>query len=637
MGVVVLACLFIGSFAITRTPRTSAARAKFSTSLTANNAPTGTTASPSTSSALPSAATDAIESVFEITDGDVEDIPPAVPEDWNTINPPSGGVAVPGPQQFVTGPAGNAVLRTFVNDEGSSDRIFTQGGSKDFNDINFTGPVPEWRNTIGSVPDKDEIDQAYAAKYVAANGDNILVFGGTRHATNGDANIGFWFFQNAIGVDGATGTFTGFHKNGDLFLLSAFTGGGGTVGIRVLEWVGSDPNTPGTLDSLANRRARCAALTGKGAADNFGLDPSGDTLCDITGELAPGEAFVNSATTTAGWPYTPKGKSCGTNCIPIGASFEGGINLTALNLETECFSTFMLETRSSQSVDAVLKDFALGSFNTCVDFECGKVASPTTVCAGSPTSYTYTFNNTGAVAVTIDLVDDNGTPGNTGDDITIATGDSVAAGATKQYVRNNIVLTATTTNIATFTVHSAFQADTTCTSSATVTVNPNPTASAGPNQRADCVTAASTEFTMAGTATNGTPTWTCDSGDCAKVSIAQPSNPLTKVTFTGTGSATLKLSVVSASCGTATSTMTITVSPAIGVTVNSVLGCDLSGATTVTLTATTSGGTGPIGILWSTGETTASVSKGPGTYTVTVTDANNCTAQATRKIGLCSD
>ena len=41
-------------------------------------------------------------------------------------------------------------------------------------------------------------------------------------------------------------------------------------------------------------------------------------------------------------PIHPKGNSSGTNRIPVGASFEGGINLSDLNLQTECFSSFML-------------------------------------------------------------------------------------------------------------------------------------------------------------------------------------------------------------------------------------------------------------------------------------------------------
>jgi hypothetical protein len=66
---------------------------------------------------------------------------------------------------------------------------------------------------------------------------------------------------------------------------------------------------------------------------------------------------------TAPWAYTPKAGPAGF--FPTFSFFEGGINITALLPQAECFSSFMAETRSSQSLNAVLKDFALGEFNTC--------------------------------------------------------------------------------------------------------------------------------------------------------------------------------------------------------------------------------------------------------------------------------
>ncbi len=50
--------------------------------------------------------------------------------------------------------------------------------------------------------------------------------------------------------------------------------------------------------------------------------------------------------------------------IYTGGLAEGGLDLTALNLEG-CFSSFMAETRSSPEPGAQLKDFALGSFESC--------------------------------------------------------------------------------------------------------------------------------------------------------------------------------------------------------------------------------------------------------------------------------
>src|SRR5262249_5810811 len=45
--------------------------------------------------------------------------------------------------------------------------------------------------------------------------------------------------------------------------------------------------------------------------------------------------------------------------------FEGGVNLTGLLNTSECFSSFLAETRSSASATATLKDFVLGPFKNC--------------------------------------------------------------------------------------------------------------------------------------------------------------------------------------------------------------------------------------------------------------------------------
>src|SRR5258705_2796504 len=96
MGVLVLALLFIGTLAVTRAPRTAAAKAKVNSTPTLNSSNVRT-------APAPAGGLTSIENVFEITYGDVEDIPPGGKVDWNAINPPTIG-AVPGPQQFISGP-----------------------------------------------------------------------------------------------------------------------------------------------------------------------------------------------------------------------------------------------------------------------------------------------------------------------------------------------------------------------------------------------------------------------------------------------------------------------------------------------------------------------------------------------------
>src|SRR6266511_647550 len=245
LGLTVLAILFIGTWASTNAPQSNAQDQAQKQGPTINAPPTPTP--------TPGAPPPGIAHVFEIEGNVCNDS--AEGTDWNEVNPPTDPACDPG---FVTGDrdgAGPVQLATFVIDTCPDDRVYTIGSSKDFNDIEGN-----WHSTIGSVPDKDEITHAYAAiSIVPTNaatddvtgdgtaGDRVLTFGGDRFATNGDANIGFWFFQNAVSVDPATGDFQGTHVNGDLFIVSAFTGGGGTSTIDVYEWVGTPLSGAATL------------------------------------------------------------------------------------------------------------------------------------------------------------------------------------------------------------------------------------------------------------------------------------------------------------------------------------------------------------------------------------------------------
>jgi len=281
-------------------------------------------------------------------------------------------------QAFIThvqDPFGNGVL----------DNQFTQG-SKDF----FF--AADWRWEIGQTKAKNDLQNAAAsirpagtvqdATGAAVAGGPFLVFAGDRSSNNGDAQIGFWFFQNGTQpVTQANGT-----KNfappkhvapiiGDILVLADFTGGGRDALVTVLEW------TPGT-----------------------GTYPNSDNNMTLVGTAAA-VAENNGGTTPvpAGWntvhsPYE-------TNEF-----FEGYVNLANFGAGSACFSRFMLEARSSQSITASLDDFVdgpLGGSPSC------NITGNNTICQGTSTCFTasggtgdFTYNwsgpggysTTGAVA-----------------------------------------------------------------------------------------------------------------------------------------------------------------------------------------------------------------------------------------------
>src|SRR5215467_8929131 len=84
--------------------------------------------------------------------------------------------------------------------------IFTGGGSKDPQDINQWA----WKDGAGGLPDKDNLLHSFAARYSlppsatcpagTASTCELLFFGSDRLDNSGDAQQGFWFFQNSVAL-----------------------------------------------------------------------------------------------------------------------------------------------------------------------------------------------------------------------------------------------------------------------------------------------------------------------------------------------------------------------------------------------------------------------------------------------------
>ncbi len=215
--------------------------------------------------------------------------------------------------------SGTIVAKTFKHDANNTNDDQFTGGSQD------PDLISEWSWVLGNTNDKGDISNAGAALI----GTNLYFFG-DRTAINGDAQIGFWFFLGGVapsGTGASNSPFSGQHVVGDLLVLSNFTNGGGTVTLRIYEWVGSG-GSDGSLDFLGTT-----------------------TNAAVNSADYPVPVYPN-------WTYTPK---FGTGYV-TGSFFEGFIDISTLASDI-CFSSFLLETRNSQSTDASLQDFAAGSFN----------------------------------------------------------------------------------------------------------------------------------------------------------------------------------------------------------------------------------------------------------------------------------
>ena len=232
-----------------------------------------------------------------------------------------------------------------TNSNGSfntSDQTTYSTGSKD------TLPISGWQcNFDNNVNSKIDVMNAYAAAYLAANGDSIIYFALERNANTGDANVGFWFLQDDVGCvsTGPSQTFSGNHTDGDLLIVSAFTKGGGVSTIDVYRWNGGAGGSLGAT-SVAHG-ADCKGTAG------------GDDVCATTNTGAP----ITGPITT---PWKTSNKTDGVgNTLQEAEFFEGGLNLTRTNLGGKCFNVFIGDTRSSQSLTATLFDFARGKLGEC--------------------------------------------------------------------------------------------------------------------------------------------------------------------------------------------------------------------------------------------------------------------------------
>jgi hypothetical protein len=280
--------------------------------------------------------------------------------------------------------------------------IFTGGGSKDPQDVSNWA----WKNA-GGLPDKDNLLHSFAARYsltgtpaggtcpngtgdLDADGDitdpgevafdpnvkcEVLFFGSDRFDNSGDAQQGFWFFQNPIGLtnisSGGGFKFSGVHKNGDLLIISDFSNGGTVSTISVYKW---NSAISGNLQLLATSTA--AKCTSAAAGDGF---------CGI----------VNPGTITMPWSFVDKSGTSGNQALN-GEFYEGGINLSLLGLGGECFSSVSSETRSSTSPTATLKDFVLGGFGKCVATLSTQVSDAGPVIPGTAVTDTLTVTSSNA-------------------------------------------------------------------------------------------------------------------------------------------------------------------------------------------------------------------------------------------------
>jgi len=332
-------------------------------------------------SALAATTTD----VFEL-DGNIANNPASPQPDWSDFFTPTTGtnppvVVSPLPANFVDA----GFDQDFVPGGTADDSTYT-GGSKDILNISSGWSCVGAKN----VTDKGDIQNAYATAYRdPVNGHLMVFFGLEKNAPNGDNNIGLWLLKDnntacSNPKDSGPGVpFTGNHVDGDLLLVAAFLNGGTNPVINAYRWVGG---AGGSLN-----------LTPLATGGKCGT-PGSEAICAIT----------NTGSVTPPWPT--QNKNPAGNTLGADQFFEGGVDLTANNLEG-CFNKFLANTRSSQSPTATLYDYSEGSLVTCgplhvnkyIDVDLSGTHNAGDIATGTPVtnwSFTVTRNSDNAVVCT---------------------------------------------------------------------------------------------------------------------------------------------------------------------------------------------------------------------------------------------
>lgn len=276
-------------------------------------------------------------------------------------------------------------VKDFVIGASGPDASYHEPSNKDDQPVFAAGGSEVWGcGSVKNATDKDDILNAYAIAYTGAAGtedagDLIVDFGVERFDDSGTAYLGFWLFQADVACDLATGKFTGSKTNNDILLLVNFSNGGSVVKINALAW---HPGTPaasaaGTFTSIGTG-VRCDITSDNNGTPGASAGSTNVDMCAITnGDPDPSDGIPEAQDVVVPWPTEDKTKPGAPNPDPINTLeppefVEGAINLTDAFAAAPgspalpaCFGSFMAETRSSDTLSATLKDFALGDFNTC--------------------------------------------------------------------------------------------------------------------------------------------------------------------------------------------------------------------------------------------------------------------------------
>ncbi|MBU3660613.1 MAG: BspA family leucine-rich repeat surface protein [Flavobacteriales bacterium] len=399
-----------------------------------------------------------------------------------------------------------------------------------------------------------------------------------------------------------------------------------------------------TITVNGNPVPSIAAIETSGASNDDGLICSG---ASVTLSLPSGQTYAwSTGATTASITQTPTSTVTYTVTLTNANGCSGSANKTITVNSLPTASIAVAETSGTPndgSICANVSTTLTASGGTAYAWSTGETTAAITKNPATTTTYTVTVTNSNGCSATssqtltvvtsptasISIIEGSGTANNDG---TICDGfdvDLTASGGVSYLWSTGQTSTTITRNpstTTTYTVTATNASGCTGTASRTINVSPNPvpsisvveTSGTTNNDGTICTGASATLTASGGTTYSWSVTGTT-------ASITQ--SPTITTTYTVTAR-------TNGCQGTAQQTITVNALPFIGidVTENSGTPDDASICANVNITLSASNG---IAYVWSTGETTASITKNPATtttYTLTITDANGCSSSMSKMV-----
>ncbi len=446
---------------------------------------------------------------------------------------------------------------------------------------------------------------------------NVPCFGGTGSATATPAGGTAPYTYAWTPTGGTNATATGLSIGTYTITVQDNNGCTGTATATITQPTAITLTT-GATQTPCGGNTGTATVTAAGGtpAYTYAWTPSGSTNATATGLTAGVYTITvtdaNGCTQTSAAVVTTTGGLTVT-AVSTGISCFGGSNGTATGTPAGGTAPYTYTWTPSGGTNATATGLSLGTYtisvqdaNGCLGTASATITQPTAITATSAATQTNCASSTGSATVT-------------------------AAGGTPGYIyvwtpsgNTNATATGLSAGIYTVTVTDANG----CTQTSTATVT---------SLNGETVTiSASTNITCNG-ANNGTATASVVGGTLPYTYAWTPTGG-TNAAATGLSAGTYTITVKDANGCIAFTTQTITEPPALTATITSTTNISCPGPATGTLVMAAGGGTPGYTYNWtpSGGTNTTASGLSAGTYTVTVTDANNCAATTSGTITVSS-